>query len=167
MPEPIQSSLASQSQSAIDGASAEENTGQVCLPSAQPASVSSVPTEALGPRVPTPPAVTSLVARFTLPTGVHPPVVPSLATAVSHCGWEVAGAAVSAGGALVPNGDLVSLLFSGARGVIGIGTANRCVERDEAQQIADGERANQIADCERDGAMPLLKADGSVICATQ
>jgi hypothetical protein len=165
MPEPIQSSLDSQSYSAVDGASTEENAGQVCLPPVQSsASDNAGSTELLGPRAPSTPAVTSLVARFTAPTGVHPPVVPSLGHALSSCSWEIAGAALAAGGLLVPAG-LAATLISGGRAAIGMGSANRCIERDEAKQIADGERANQSADCERIGAIGLRTADDGVICA--
>ena len=162
MPDPIQS-IAPNTYLPVEGASAEENSGQVCLPPAN-ANVSTAFVAANAP--PTSPAVPSLVARFTAPTGSHPPVVPSLGKAVGNCAWEVANASVSVATALAaaPVGALATLL-TGGRGVIALGTAERCIERDEARQVAEGEKANQAADCERDGAIPLVKADGAVICA--
>jgi hypothetical protein len=168
MPDPIQSSLDSSSYPPVEGASAEENKGQVCLSPAVPnASVNDAPVAAGGCEPSTSPAVRSLVARFTTPTGSHPPAEPSLTQAVANCGWEVANAAVSIASSLVTPVGLAATLLSGARSLIGVGSAERCIERDEARQIAEGERTNQSADCERDGAMPLLKPDGSVICAVQ
>ncbi|MES1177238.1 MAG: hypothetical protein ABUL62_23145 [Myxococcales bacterium] len=162
MPDPIQS-IAPSSYLPIEGASAEETAGQVCLPPALP-NASASPAAADAP--PTSPAVPALVARFSAPTGSHPPVQPSLGKALEHCGWEVANAAVSVATALVTGpAGLATTLLSGARGVIGLGSAERCIERDRAQQVAEGQRANQAADCARDGAVPLLNADGAVICA--
>jgi hypothetical protein len=163
MPDPIQT-IASSSYLPVEGASAEENSGQVCLSPVLPnASVSQATAAADAP--PASPAVTSLVARFSPPTGTHPPVEPSLGVALESCGWEVANAAVSVSAMLVTPVGLAATLLSGARSLIGVGTAERCIERDEARQIAEGEKADRAADCERDGAIPLTKADGSVICA--
>jgi hypothetical protein len=164
MPDPIQS-IASSSYQPLEGASAEENSGQVCLsPAAPNASVSETKVPADAPAAP--PAVTSLVVRFSPPTGSHLPIEPSLGEAVTNCSWEVANASIAVATALAaaPIGPLATLL-TGARGVIGLGTAERCIERDEARQVAEGEKAKQSADCERDGAMPLLKPNGAVICA--
>jgi hypothetical protein len=56
-------------------------------------------------------------------------------------------------------------LLGAARSTVALGNATRCIQRDEAQQVEEGERANQAADCKRDGAIALSQADGSVICA--
>ena len=163
MPDPIQVSSSSSS-IPIDGASAEETSGQVCLsPTVPNASLSQVTVPPSPPSVS--PAVSSLVARFSPPNGSHPPVAPSLGKALENCGWEVAGAALAVGTALLTPAGLATTLLTGARGVVGLGSAERCIERDEARQVSEGETANQAADCARDGAIPLLKADGSVICA--
>jgi hypothetical protein len=169
MPDPIQT-IDSSSYPPIASANAEENSGQVCLSPALPnasasasasASAQTVPADAS----PVSPAVNSLVARFSPPIGSHPPVEPSLARAIEHCSWEVANAALGIGAVLVTPVGLAATLLNGARSLVSIGTAERCIERDVAKQIAEGETANQAADCERDGAIPLTKAGGSVICA--
>lgn len=170
MPNPIQSTPNSSSYLPMEGASAEENNGQVCL-SPVPSIVCFDPGSTVAtaePSSPASPAVTSLVARFTPPTGSHPPVEPSLSKAIEHCSWETANAVVGFGSSIfIAPSELTTALASGARALIGIGTAARCIQRDEAQQVAKAEISNQSADCVRDGAMPLLKSDGSVICASQ
>ena len=166
MPDPIQSATHSSSYQPIDGASAEENQGQICLsPPQSTAGVSNGSVAAGAPAPSTSPAVRSLVVRFTAPNGSHPPVEPSLGKALGNCSLEIASAAVAVGSVLVTPVGLATTLLSGARSLLSVGIANRCIERDEAQQIAEGERAHQAADCEHDGTMPLLKPDGSVICA--
>jgi hypothetical protein len=162
MPDPIQS-VASSPYLPVEGQSQEENSGQVCLAPVLP-STTSAETNAAGASSN---AVTSLVTRFTLPTGSHPPVEPSLRVAVANCGWEVANPAVTVAATLVAPAGLAATLLTGARSLIAVGSAERCIERDEARQVLEGERANQAADCARDGAVPLTTADGSVVCASR
>ncbi|MEO6598703.1 MAG: hypothetical protein ABIQ16_02440 [Polyangiaceae bacterium] len=166
MPNPIQSTLNSSSYLPLEGASAEENDGQVCLSPVLPnASVSDATAGAGTTQPTTSPAVGSLVARFTTPIGSHPPVEASLGEALGACAWEIAGAANAVASTLVTPVGLATTLVTGMRSLISVGTAERCIERDEARQIAEATRRDQSADCERDGAIPLVKADNSVICA--
>ena len=163
MPDPIPA-FDSSSYPPVVGESAEEDLNQACLAPALPnASLLNAPAERDG--APTSPAVSSLVGRFSTPLGSHPPVEPSLTQAMENCGWEVANAAVGVAATLVTPVGLAATLLTGARTLIGVGTAERCIERDLARQTTEGELANRAADCERDGAIPLVKADGSVICA--
>ncbi len=168
MPDPIQSASNSSSyESAEAERAAAEERGQVCLPPAQPnASVARAELAAgpasTPPDAPRPPGTSLLVARFSPPTGAHPPVEPSLLKAVKYCSLEAASAALDLGHGIVAH-DLVA----GAHALINVGAAARCIVRNEAEQVKQGEVTNQSADCVRDGAIPLLEADGTVICASQ
>ncbi len=106
-------------------------------------------------------------ARFSPPTGAHPPVEPSFSKAAGHCAWELANAALDIGEVAKAGGDWISKAFAVGHALVNVGNAARCIQRDEAQQVAEGERLNQSADCVRDGAVPLLEPDGSVVCAAQ
>jgi hypothetical protein len=161
MPDPIQSSLNSSSYPAVDGATEAENSGQVCLPAEH---ASAAPP---GPALATPqaPAVTSLVARFSSPSGSHPPIAPSLNQALLDCKWELSNAALNLSGAVIAVGGLATAIIGGTRALVSVGVASSCIEHNEGEQVAEATRRQQAADCEQEGAVPLLKADGSVICA--
>lgn len=165
MPDPIQSTNGSSSYPLIDPErTAQENAGQVCLPPA-PLSVAS-DESATPPTAPTSPAVQTLVARFSAPTGSHPPIEPSLGKALGDCALELGGAALAVAQAGISGGSLALAVLAGGRALVSVGTAQRCIQRDEAEQVARAQTQNDKADCERDGTIPLLKTDGSVICAT-
>lgn len=166
MPDPIQPSSSS-SYLPVDGRTAEENSAQACLsPVLPPVLPSAGGAETKNADIPSP-AVASLVTRFNPPVGSHPPVEPSLQKAIESCSWEIASATLGVATILVSPGGLLATVLTGARGLLSLGTAERCIERDEARQVREGETANASADCERDGAVPLLKSDGSVVCASQ
>jgi len=177
MPDPIQASY-DPAQCTLDSEpTLAEAEAQMSLGSAHPSALGSAASSpapnaaggsstAGGPSAPPSPAVSALVSRFTTPTVVHPPVEPSLARAVLDCGVEGANLALTSALVLaaIPETAGASLL-AGAR--IGLAGASllRCIERDEARQIQDGNRANQTADCRAEGALPLTAADGNVVCA--
>lgn len=169
MPDPIQSSTNVCDYSAVEGATSEENTGQVSLRSAHAADAQSVaPATPNAPPAPPPPAVGQLVARFVKPTAVHPPVEPSLVHALGHCKLEAAGFAISTASAIggAPETFGLSMAVLGARMLVSGLSLNKCLAKDEAQQVEDGNRANQIADCKALGSDTAVTAlDGSVLCA--
>lgn len=117
------------------------------------------------PGAPLSPAVSTLVSRFTTPTVVHPPVEPSLARAVLDCGLESVNFTLTSALVLaaIPETAGASLL-AGARVGLAGASLTRCIERDEARQVQDGNHANQIADCRAEGALPLSADDGNVVC---
>jgi hypothetical protein len=170
MPDPIQASH-DLAQCTLDSEpTLAENEAQMCLSSAHPSSLGSAANSpaASAPSAPSAPssaAVSTLVSRFTPPTVLHPPVEPSLARAVLDCGVEGINLALTSALVVVAVPETAGAsLLAGAR--IGLAGASllRCIERDEARQIADGNHADQAADCRAAGALPVTTADGSVAC---
>jgi hypothetical protein len=172
MPDPIQS-LDPSMCSLPDDVTVDENNAQMCLSAAHP-SASSTPTSApapsaLGPRAPASPpspAVSALVSRFTLPSGVHTPVEPSLAKAMLSCTSEE-GTFISTAGVIITAAPetLGASLFGGFAIINSARVVQNCLADKEAQQVVDGNRANQAADCRAEGAIPLTTTDGVVVCA--
>jgi hypothetical protein len=174
MPDPIQS-LDPSLCSLPDDVTVDENNAQMCLSAAHP-SASSTPTSApapsaLGPRAPASPpspAVSALVSRFTLPSGVHTPVEPSLAKAMLKCTAEEGNLVGTAGLIIAAAPETVGASLAGGFAIINAARIVRnCLADNEAQQIVDGNRANQVADCRSEGAIPLTTTDGAVVCAKQ
>lgn len=143
----------------------------MCLPLPQP-NMSAVraesATSAAPPSAspPTPSGSSVLVARFTPPKGSHPPVEPSLTKAVKYCALEGASAVLDIAHTVLARGSVAEAVVAGAHAALNVAAAARCVVRHEAEQVKQGEVQNKSADCARDGAIPLLKADGTVICAS-
>jgi hypothetical protein len=133
MPNPIRSATDSSAYAPAEAASADENNAQMCLPSAIPSANASSTSSAL------PPAVNALVSRFVAPSGTHAPVQPSLPKALWDCSVELSNAAASVS-ALVVSGPagLAAALITGVHTFAALVSAERCVERDESQQVTSG-----------------------------
>jgi hypothetical protein len=165
MPNPIQASIDPSVCSFPEDVSLAENDAQMSLSSAHPATTASAPAQS-APAAPPSPAVSALVSRFTAPTGSHPPVEPSLGKAILNCGLEEANFAGTAAGIILAAPEtLGASLLAGVRLITGGALIQRCINRDEAQQVQDGTRANLAADCRNEGALPLTTTDGAVVCA--
>ena len=113
------------------------------------------------------PAVSALVSRFTAPSGVHPPVEPSLGKALLNCKAPIGSYVTTAATVLLAVPETYGASF--ALGVARIGMAaasvQNCLAQQETAQVTDGNHANQIAVCKSQNAIPLLTMDGAVVCA--
>ena len=167
MPDPIQSSNSTCRFTPVEvqGASIEENNGQVCLISAH--SREATPATPSAPAAPASPAVNQLVARFVKPTGVHPPVEPSLAHALGNCKMATASYLVASATTIAAAPETGGLSFwLGAAKIATTGAALiHCIESDETAQVEAGIRAYQNADCQAMGGVALAAGDGSALCA--
>jgi hypothetical protein len=163
MPDPISASTDLPLCSLTEGVTADENDAQMSLSSAHPSAgaAPSAPSTA-----PAPPAVSALVARFTPPAGTHPPVEPSLGTALLNCKVATAAYVANTVGvvALAPE----TLGWSFVVGALRIGATGAalvsCIDKSEAEQVRAGTLANQAEDCRSAGATPLTGSDGNVVC---
>lgn len=166
MPDPIQSSSNVCDFTPIDSATAEETNGQVSLAAAHAAQPGAPQATSAPPSAPSSPAVNQLVARFVKPPSIHPPVEPSLTKALGNCKIETALFAVTAVTTIGAAPETFGLAFlAGAAKLVGTGiNLDRCLEREEAAQVAAGNRANQTADCQAVGGTAISGADGSVLC---
>lgn len=174
MPNPINASFDPALCSSPDDVTAEENDAQMNLISAHPA-VSATPSAApapnaqpapAAPTAPPSPAVSALVSRFTAPTGMHPPVEPSVSSALSNCKLPISNYLLSAAAIVVSAPEtLGASLLAGAKVLTLAAGVDSCLEQNEAQQVKDGNRANLAADCRAIGAIPLTTVDGLVVCA--
>jgi hypothetical protein len=169
MPNPVQASFDPALCSLTDGVSPEENDVQMCLSPLAPlanGAQTAAPSPSAPSGSPPSPAVSVLVSRFTTPTGTHPPVEPSLGKAIVNCGWEEANFAGTAAGIIIAAPEtLGASLLAAFRLTTGAGLIQRCINRDEAQQVQDGTRENLAADCRNEGAIPITTTDGAVLCA--
>lgn len=164
MTNPIQSSVNRSDYAQPEATSAAENEAQMSLISAHPGTS---PSQGSAPAAAAPatPAVSALVSRFSPPSGVHPPVEPSLSKALLNCSLEASNLALQAAVVIAAAPEtLGASLIGAARLTLPALVVQRCVERDEAAQVAVGTRANQAADCASQGAIALSLVDGGVIC---
>ncbi|HTA89886.1 MAG TPA: hypothetical protein VK745_09935 [Polyangiaceae bacterium] len=174
MPNPINASFDPALCSSPDDVTAEENDAQMNLMSAHPAA-SATPSAATAPNAqpaaaaPTPPpspAVSALVSRFTAPTGMHPPVEPSLTKALLNCKAAVGNYLINFAAVAISAPDtLGASLVAGSKVMIAGANVTACLDQNEAQQVSDGNRANQADDCRTVGAIPLTTSGGAVVCA--
>jgi hypothetical protein len=112
-------------------------------------------------------AVSALVSRFTAPSGVHPPVEPSLGEALLNCKLATLSSVVNTAGAIAaaPETFGASFVIAALRLAGSSGTLVNCIDQNEKQQVAAANLANEAADCRREGAIPLTTTDGVVVCA--
>lgn len=146
-----------------DGVSAEENDAQMSLSAAHATASAS---QGAAPSAAPSTAVGALVSRFTTPTGVHPPVVPSLGEAFANCKLATLAYVAKTAAVLIAAPETFGASFAvGALRIAGTSSAlSSCIEQNENQQIQAGNLANQAADCRSEGATPLTTTDG-VVCA--
>jgi hypothetical protein len=164
MPDPISSNT---DPTLLPEITNEENEARMSLISAHPdAPNPTTVAPAAAPSAPASPAVGALVARFSAPSGSHPPIEPSLGKAILECASPIGNYLLNLGIVVgtAPETGGVSLA-NAARVLSAASSAQTCIAQSEAKQVQDGTRANLAADCRAEGAVPLTTPDGNVVCA--